>query len=62
MAKKIKSRETFKFKKGEKTHLDIIYNIQGLDKGDWWDRKDENYLNDNIIITRDVHFEIIVYN
>lgn len=59
MKKKIKKREVIKFKKGDETHLDCIYEIQGLFGGDWWDKHDD--MDDDVFITRDVHFELIEY-
>ena len=54
----------YKFKKGQKVHLDEIYNIQGL-APDWFE---EDYsrdvppsrtgLTDHLIITKDIEFTI----
>lgn len=57
---KIKNKETYKLKKGDETHLDMIYDVQSLCDGTWWDHIDGE-LDDYVIITRDIHFEIIEY-
>lgn len=59
MAKKIKSRRGYRFKKGQEVHLDIIYDIQSLCGGDWWDKKNDDDMEDWCIINRDITIEII---
>jgi len=60
MGRKVKERDSYKFKKGERLHLDDIYNVQGIGGNDWWDHEDGEE-SCEIIITRDVHFEITIY-
>ena len=69
---KEKLTERYTYTKGEKLHLDGIYNIQGLGGGKWWENQsvkdkytgkyDENSteLNDDIVITEDIEIEIII--
>lgn len=61
-------KEVYKFKKGQKIHLDEIYNIQGL-ASDWFE---EDYspdrgpgssrrgLTDNLVVTKNIKFTIII--
>lgn len=57
----------YKFKKGQKVHLDEIYNIQGL-AFDWFtedfsahNSKDSRKgMTDYLVITKDIEFEIKV--
>ena len=62
--------EKYIFKKGEKTHLDCIYEIQGLAGGKWWEHEtiinkdsgikddESTEINDNIYITRDIEITV----
>ncbi len=64
--------EKYKYKKGEKLHLDGIYNIQDLGGGKWWKHQSvkNKYtnkhdgmatdMNDDIVITEDIEIEIII--
>ena len=60
------TKKIHKFKKGQETHLDAIYDIQGLDNGDWWQHSDfddrENSFGhgdgDELVITRNITIEI----
>ena len=56
------SIKTYTFKKGQKLHLDTIYDIQALGNGDWWETYDDGCEGwedgDEIIITRDVKIVI----
>lgn len=64
--------EIYKFKKGEITSLDSIYEIQGLGGGRWWEKVKEkaNYVNtteeqatdmsDDIVIVEDIEIKIII--
>lgn len=69
MAKKIKSRNVYSFKKGQRCHLDEIYKIQALCGGNWWGHIHEGCTDDyafkapseEIIITRTITIEIIEY-
>lgn len=64
----MKHTETHKFRRGQKLHLDSIYNIQGLGceperGGAWWEHTDGDGLHgpgDNITITRDITITITV--
>ena len=38
----METTETHKFKRGQKLHLDDIYDIQGLAGGSWWTGDDPN--------------------
>ena len=55
----IKSRQIFKYKKGQKLHLDQIYNISGVLETDWWEHIDEDGCGDEVLITKDVKITII---
>lgn len=56
-----KKQSTYRFKKGDKTHLGQIYDVQGLGGGDWWDHdRTDGEDGDNIIITRDIKIAVIV--
>lgn len=52
--------EKYEFRKGEKLHLDTIYDIQALAGGDWWDHIFTTNIDgneapsDEVLITRDV--------
>lgn len=51
--------QEYKFKQGQKVHLDEIYEIMNLFDGDWFDQKDPydaGVDEEDITITRDVHF------
>lgn len=61
MAKKIKSKKVYKFKKGDEYSLDAVYMIQGVLSDEWFKDKDDDPFAEVIIITRDVHFEITEY-
>ncbi|MEQ8504639.1 MAG: hypothetical protein RIB80_04885 [Rhodospirillales bacterium] len=51
--------ETFKFKKGQRLHLDDIYFIQTLGGGDWWQPAEgEREDSDNIVCVEDITIEI----
>lgn len=58
-------KDEYKYKKGQKIHLDEIYGIAGLFNGDWFsqidphDAKPFDRDEEEITITRDVHFIII---
>ena len=63
-------KEVFKFKKGQITDLDSIYNIQGLAGGDWWEKTGNDVdqfdpmgsdMGDEVIITRNIEITITVY-
>ncbi len=60
MARRIKNKQKFKFKAGDEYHLDQIYEVQGLCGADWWRGKERDG-DDEVIITRDIEFEIIEY-
>lgn len=53
-----KEIEIYKFKKGEKVHLDTIYHIQGLSGGQWWQAEVEE--GDDLIIQENIEIKIIV--
>lgn len=61
MAKKIKNKEGFKYKKGQVLSLDSIYTEQGVCGGNWWKFKNDDPFTEVVIITRDIHFDIIEY-
>ena len=62
MRKKVDRKEEYNFKKGDKTHLDVIYNVQGIGGSDWWESDDDvSDYGDNITITRDNRFTITFY-
>jgi hypothetical protein len=54
--------EKYKYKKGQKLHLDQIYIIQGLGSNDWWESlisgSNTKSPSDDIIITKDIEIEI----
>jgi len=58
------TEQKFEFRKGQKLHLDDIYDIQGLAEGDWWEvdytdpgnNGDEN--GDFIVITKSIDITI----
>ena len=55
--------ETFRFKKGEKTHLDLIYDIQGLSNGDWWEAPDPLEMaldEEDVTILEDIIIKVTV--
>jgi len=52
--------ENYKFKKGQKFHLDSIYSVQGLGGGDWWEHEDDCEYSDNVIITKTIEIKINV--
>lgn len=60
----MRTKEIHEFKKGQKVHLDDIYEIQGLAEGKWWkavdpfDALDES--EDEVTITEDIKITIIV--
>lgn len=60
---KSESSETrvWKFKKGERLHLDAIYNIQGLENGTgkWWEHV-PGTSGENVEILRDVNIAVAV--
>ena len=67
--KKIKNCQKYKFKKGQELHLDVIYAVQGLCGGDWWESHVEvgkppknGKAEEDLIISRDIQFEIIEYD
>ncbi len=50
-----------RFKKGQKLHLDTIYDIQGVGDtmpgvGKWWEHKFED--SDDIVVTKNIDIEI----
>lgn len=59
------TKQVYKFKKGQRVHLDEIYMIQGL-AGGWFEeertseRKGAGTLTDNLVITRDIKFTILI--
>lgn len=59
---KLKMRvETHTFKKGQKLHLDSIYNIQGIGcemqhGGAWWEPDDDS--GERVTVTRDITIRI----
>ena len=54
----MQSTEKFKFTKGQRIHLDDIYNIQGLgtDDGEWWESDKDD--GDELVVIQDI--EIII--
>ncbi len=62
MSKKVLRKENYKFKKGELTHLDAIYNVSGIGDldGKWWEHAEAGE-SDELIITRDIEFTITFY-
>lgn len=54
---KLKEKEIYQFKKGEKLDLDSIYMIQGLGGTDWW-KFIEDTDREEVIITKDIKIEI----
>lgn len=63
------NKQVYRFRKGQITHLDHIYKIQGLAGGDWWEKTGGDVsmpdymglgMGDEIIITRDIEITIIV--
>lgn len=54
---KTKNKTTYSFKKGEKLHLDDIYDIQGVDGGEWWKPTDDS--GDEIVITENINIVIV---
>lgn len=62
MSKKVLRKCNYKFKKGDLTHLDAIYDVSGIGDGDgeWWGHAEENE-SDELIITRDIEFTITFY-
>lgn len=60
MGKRVAQKEYYKFKKGERYHLDDIYLIQGIGGNDWWTHDGEEY-SDDIVITRNHEFTITFY-
>lgn len=61
-----KTKETFAFKRGDRFHLDQIMHIQGLARGDWWEKTcddtapGESDMGEDLICTRDIKITIIV--
>lgn len=57
-------KEIHHFKKGQKIHLDSIYDIQGLGGGDWWERENnkDDFERDDLIITRNIKITIIIHD
>ena len=59
-----KTKETHKFKRGQKLHLDEIYEISGLAGGNWWTADDpydsEGSGGEEVEITEDITIEVIV--
>lgn len=58
----MKHTNTYKFRKGQKLHLDEIYDIQGLGHevvGKWWEPDDGNG-GEEVTITKDVEFTVTV--
>lgn len=49
---------TYAFKKGDKVHLDSIYDVQGLGEGRWWEAIEED--GDDLIIQEDIEITIII--
>jgi hypothetical protein len=55
--------EIYKFKKGQKLHLDDIYMIQGLAGGKWWDAPDcasSDESDEEVTILEDIEIQITV--
>lgn len=52
----------YKFKQGQKLHLDQIYTIQGIenDSGQWWEHDDKDNESDDITVTQDIEITITV--
>jgi hypothetical protein len=59
MSKKIKRKDVYNFKKGDRYHLDDIYEVQGIGGVHWWEPDDDD--SDLITITCDHYFEINFY-
>lgn len=57
----MKTSESFKFKKGQTSHLDEIYEIQGIGGGEWWDHQNHNcgIPSDEIKILKNIEITII---
>lgn len=49
-------RKVYTYTKGQRVHLDTIYDHQGLDGGDWWEALEED--GDELVITRSVRITI----
>jgi len=56
-------RQKYKFKKGQKLHLDQIYMVQGLAVdiiGNWWEYENGLEASNELVVTQNVEFEIII--
>lgn len=47
-----KIKERYIFTRGSELHLDVIYDIQGLCGGDWWEPIEDAI--DDIVITKNI--------
>ena len=52
--------ETYKFKKGDRVHLDTIYTIQGLGDGRWWSKEGDDDYSDDCVIVQDIEIKISI--
>lgn len=62
--KKTITVEKYKYKKGQKLHLDDIYLIQGLGDGKWWDASDphsnDTEQGEKVTIIEDIEITITI--
>ena len=59
----MKHTQTHKFKRGQKLHLDSIYEFQGIGDnivGRWWEPDDED-CGDDITVTQDITITITIH-